>query len=87
MEYHKISYDGSEMQIIAVRNKFEAVGFYLLGNGMDYVGYNDLDMELLPADHKVEVECIGFPVYKTVEEMFNELKNKDLPALICNLIE
>lgn len=85
MEYYKISYDGYDIKLIAARSRTEAVGFYVLS--VRNVFAEELSIEKLPADHEIEIECVGFPVYKIVEELYIEKGYPNCPVLICNLIE
>lgn len=83
--YFKVSCVGNEMKAIAANSMYEAIGYYLLNNKCtDYVG--EVDIEEIPADHKIEVSCIGFPMYKTVEHLHAE-KNWNSPSVICELVE
>lgn len=77
----------SACKVIAARNKYEAVGYYLLkccnGSGcMDDVEVKEADMY-----EKIEVECIGIPKYKTLEEIYKALDVRTVPCVVMGLIE
>lgn len=89
MEFYKISHDGGcDIKIVLANNKYEALGFYYLeGLKDDWMESID-EIELLSHDHKVEVSCVGFPIYKTVQEIYME-ENEHLPCptIVCELID
>jgi hypothetical protein len=88
MNYFKISHDcGHDIKVIVANSKYEAVGFYILEAYKD--GWiESLDkVETLSDDHKIEVSCIGFPVYKTVAELHREKEFWDAPQVICELVD
>lgn len=88
MNYYKISHDmGTDTRVIFANNQYEAVGYYIINECDEWVECLD-DIETLPPDHEVEVSCVGFPQYKTLEEIYNE-ENKDLPVpcVVCSLEE
>ena len=91
MVYHKISIDGYNIVIIVSNSEYEAIGYYLkeiIGSSpTTYVYASDLDIEVLSADHEVEMECVGFPVYQTLEEIYNKKEDKSIPQKLVGLIE
>lgn len=88
MKFHKISHDGGyDIKVILANTKYEAIGFYLMEE-VDYVGSESLDrVEVLPNDHEVKVSCIGFPIYKTLEEIHKEKDDWTTPQTITGLVE
>lgn len=87
MKFFKMFYGGGyNGRLIVANNKYEAVGFYLMETE-DIDRYADeVDIEEVPDNHRVEVSCIGFPVYKTVKEMYNEQDVKLVPVSICEIV-
>ncbi|MCK1999860.1 hypothetical protein MZM54_00500 [[Brevibacterium] frigoritolerans] len=73
-------------RLILANSKYEAVGYYLTETE-DIDRYADeVDIEEVPNNHQVEVSCIRFPVYKTVQVMYNEQVEKQLPISISEII-
>jgi hypothetical protein len=89
MNYFVVSVAGYRgLRVIKANSSYEAIGFYLvekLNSDLDFI--EDIDCELISPDHKIEVSCIGFPIYKTVDEIFKEKEFWDTPSLVCELDE
>ncbi|MCM3109946.1 hypothetical protein [Lederbergia lenta] len=88
MRYFEVLYGGGyEGRLIVANNKYEATGYYLIEtDGID--GYiSEVDIVELKNDHPIKVSSVGIPVYKTVEELYEEMENKQLPQTICKLIQ
>ncbi|PGT90069.1 hypothetical protein [Bacillus thuringiensis] len=72
MKFYKVMFGlGENIKVIRAKSQFEAVGYYL----MDVIGFGDIHdvvVEEMEPTEKVEWECIGFPVYKTLEEIHRE---------------
>lgn len=85
--FFKISHDGYDMKLIAAHNKNECAGYYLLEVVQDCSCCESLDIEELPADHPIEMSCVGFPIYESVQEVFDKLEDKTLPCVIMGLCE
>jgi hypothetical protein len=75
----------NRIEIIASNSRDEAVNMVFSNNpGTEFL--DDVYVrEEHPENHKVEVSCIGFPIYKTLKEMYEELEIKNLPVQICEL--
>lgn len=87
MKYYKTSYNSNDIKIIVANSEYEALGYYLL-EVLEGDGYAlEVDIEEVSPDHKIEVECIGIPVYKTVEEIHKEKQFWDTPSVIVGLVE
>jgi hypothetical protein len=87
MKFYRVSQGGDfEIKVIIARSEFEAVGYYMMellcGGCLD-----DIYCVELPAEHPVEVSCVGFPVYQTLEEMVNDKKFYDTPSVLCGISE
>lgn len=88
-KFFKVSHCGGyETNVIEANNEYEAVGFFLLKviKGEFYIEELDEIVEL-PSEHKVEVSCIGFPVYKTLKELAEEKESGQNPRLIVDLVD
>jgi hypothetical protein len=85
MKFYKVSIMGDmNVKAVAANSQYEAVGYYM-HHELNNTGYmEEVVCEELPKDHKVEVSCVGFPVYKTVQEMYDE-EGCSCPAIICGL--
>jgi len=86
MEFFKISDGEGNCKVIAAQNLYEAVGYFVLKGETDLVSGDDLEIKVLPGDHLIEVSCIGFPVYQTLSQIYEE-KSGELPLLIVSLME
>lgn len=86
-KYFKISHDGYDMKIIISLNKYECIGYYLLEVLKDVSYAESIDIEEVSSEHKIEMSCIGFPVYKTVEDLYSEKENGTTPSVVIGLIE
>ncbi|MFV1457503.1 hypothetical protein [Bacillus mycoides] len=77
----------SACKVVAARTKYEAVGFYLLNccNGSGCM--DDVEVEEADMHEQIEVECIGIPKYKTLEEIYKELDVSTVPCVVIGLIE
>lgn len=88
MNFYKVMFAFCDnIKVIRAKNRFEAVGYYL----MDVIGYGDIHdviVEEMEPTEKVEWECIGFPVYKMLEEIHLEREtvwSDDTPYLVVGL--
>ena len=86
-KFFKISHDGYDMKIIIALNKYECIGYYLMEVLDDITYVESIDIEEVTADHKIEVSCIGFPIYKTVEDLYAEKEDGTTPSVVVGLIE
>ncbi|EJQ37521.1 hypothetical protein IEI_05817 [Bacillus wiedmannii] len=64
---------GEKFKVIRAKNRFEAVGYYLM-DVMKYGDIHDVVVEEMEPTEKNEWECIGFPIYKTLEEIIRRIK-------------
>ena len=73
LKFYQISHSvGNDTKVILANTRYEAVGYYLMEE-IENIGSESLDqVEVLSPDFKVEVSCIGFPVYKTLKELYQE---------------
>ncbi|HDR5271801.1 hypothetical protein E8M24_08460 [Bacillus thuringiensis] len=86
MEFYKVSFCGDQdIKVILANSKYEAAGYYLMQchNGSGFM--DDVVLETMAADEKIEVSCVGFPVYKTLEELYKEKEFGDTPCVIVGL--
>lgn len=79
--------DDHVIEIIAANNHYEAYGYFV----DKYQSQIPCVEDVLIRDeyneyHKVEVSCIGFPIYKTLKELYEE-KEESLPCFICSVWE
>ncbi|PEB08384.1 hypothetical protein COM56_02825 [Bacillus cereus] len=89
MKFYKVMFGlGENIKVIRAKSRFEAVGYYL----MDVIGFGDIHdvvVEEMEPTEKIEWECIGFPVYKTLEEIHTEKEisgSDDMhPSLVVGL--
>jgi hypothetical protein len=73
LKFYKISHSiGNDIKIIVANTRYEAVGYYLMEE-VENIGSESLDqVETLSPDYKIEISHIGFPVYKTLEQLYAE---------------
>ena len=67
MEFYKMSFGGDQdIKVLLANSKYEAAGYYLMQchNGCGYM--DDVVLETMHPDEKIEVSCVGFPQYKTL---------------------
>ncbi|EOO64258.1 hypothetical protein IKE_05135 [Bacillus cereus VD196] len=86
MEFYKMSFGGDQdIKVILANSKYEAAGYYLMHchNGCGYM--DDVVLETMQPDEKIEVSCVGFPVYQTLEELYKEKEFGDTPCVIIGL--
>ncbi|WP_242298313.1 hypothetical protein [Bacillus cereus group sp. BfR-BA-01382] len=88
MNFYKVMFAfGNNIKVIRAKNRFEAVGYYLM-NVIGYGDIHDVVVEEMEPTEKVEWECIGFPVYKTLEEIHTENEtvwSDDTPYVVVGL--
>ncbi|WP_426952846.1 hypothetical protein [Bacillus mycoides] len=88
MNFYKVMFAfGESIKVIRAKNRFEAVGYYLM-NVIGYGDIHDVVVEEMEPTEKVEWECIGFPVYKTLEEIHMEKEtvwSDDTPYVVVGL--
>jgi len=78
---------GENIKVIRAKNQYEAVGYYLM-DVMKYGDIHDVVVEEIEPTEKIEWECIGFPVYKTLEEIYKEKEtiwSDDTPCVVVGL--
>ncbi|AEA19682.1 MULTISPECIES: hypothetical protein [Bacillus cereus group] len=89
MNFYKVMFAfGEHIKVIRANNRFEAVGYYLL-HVMKYGDIHDVVVEEMEPTEKIEWECIGFPVYKTLEEIYKENEtvwSDDTPCVVAGLV-
>lgn len=87
VKFFKVSHGGgNDIKVIQAMNHYEALGYYALEVQKD-TRCEDIDPieEMLP-DEKIEVSCVGFPVYKTLLDI-SKGRFCDTPQVIMGLIE
>ena len=86
-EFFRVSHDdGLDKKVIVARNKYEALGYYLIEVLKDTEIMDEIDdIELLPPDHSVEVSCIGWPECKSLLEIYKEKECGDIPQVVVSL--
>ncbi|WP_088312234.1 hypothetical protein [Bacillus cereus] len=88
MNFYKVMFAfGEHIKVIRAKNRFEAVGYYLM-DVMKYGDIHDLVVEEMEPTEKIEWECIGFPTYKTLEEIYKEKEtiwSDDTPCVVVSL--
>ncbi|WP_369355669.1 hypothetical protein [Lysinibacillus capsici] len=88
MNFYKVMFAfGEHIKVIRAKNRFEAVGYYLMVV-MKYGDIHDLVVEEMEPTEKIEWECIGFPTYKTLEEIYKEKEtiwSDDTPCVVVSL--
>lgn len=86
-KFFKISHDGYDIKIIIALNKYECIGYYLMEVLQDVSCAESIDIEEISPDHKVEMSCVGFPVYETIEDIYANKEDGTTPNIIVGLIE
>ena len=85
MKYYKVSNRGFDSKVIAASSDYEALGFYLMEID-DQLGFvDDIDIEEVDAEEKVEVSYIGYPVYKTIEQIYQEKEFWEVPNIVVEV--
>ncbi|PEQ02858.1 hypothetical protein [Bacillus toyonensis] len=89
MNFYKVMFSfGEDIKVIKAKSRFEAVGYYL----MDVTKYGDIHdvvVEEMEPTEKIEWECIEFPVYKTLAEIYKEKEtiwSDDTPCVVVGLV-
>ncbi|MFD6441518.1 hypothetical protein ACFWDG_17305 [Peribacillus sp. NPDC060186] len=74
MKYFKVSNSG-----------YEALGFYLIEID-DQIGFvGNIDIEEVDADERVEVSFTGHPLYKTLEQTYQEKEFWEVPNVVVDV--
>lgn len=85
MKYYKVSNKGFDSKVIVASSDYEALGFYLMEID-DQLGFvDDIDIEEVAAEEKVEISCIGYPVYKTLEQIYQESEFWEVPNIVVEV--
>lgn len=85
MKYYKVSNRGFDSKVIVASSDYEALGFYLMEID-DQLGFvDDIDIEEVAAEEKVEISCIGYPVYKTLEQIYQESEFWEVPNIVVEV--
>ncbi|MGE7183174.1 hypothetical protein ACQKKK_04010 [Peribacillus sp. NPDC006672] len=85
MKYYKVSNSGFDSKVIAAYSGYEALGFYLMEIN-DQLGFVDaIDVEEVDADERVEISYTGFPVYKTLKEIYQENDFWEIPNVVVEV--
>lgn len=85
MKYYKVSNKGFDSKVIVASSDYEALGFYLMEID-DQLGFvDDIDIEEVDAEEKVEISCIGYPIYKTLEQIYQESEFWEVPNIVVEV--
>lgn len=85
MKYYKVSNSGFDSKVIVAYSGYEALGFYLMEID-DQLGFVDaIDVEEVDADERVEISYIGYPVYKTLQEIYQEKDFWEVPNVLVEV--
>ncbi|MGG4264969.1 hypothetical protein [Peribacillus simplex] len=85
MRYYKVSNRGFESKVIVAYSGYEALGFYLMGIN-DQLGFvDDIDVEEVDADERVEISYTGYPVHKTLKEIYQENDFWEIPNVVVEV--
>ena len=85
MKYYKVSNRGFDNKVIVASSDYEALGFYLMEID-DQLGFvDDIDIEEVAAEEKVEISCIGYPVYKTLKQIYQESEFWEVPNIVVEV--
>ncbi|MEC0902802.1 MULTISPECIES: hypothetical protein [Bacillus] len=87
MEFFKVSSEGlfTNIKVIAASDKYQAIGYFVMETQKEGIELEEISARQMKRDEKIEVECIGFPVYKTVEELFKEQTCLYIPWIVTGL--
>ncbi|MFE3974972.1 MULTISPECIES: hypothetical protein [unclassified Peribacillus] len=85
MKYYKVSNSGFENKVIVAYSGYEALGFYLMEIN-DQLGFvDDIDVEEVDPDERVEISYTGYPVYKTLKEIYQENDFWEIPNVVVEV--
>ncbi|MFJ7747369.1 hypothetical protein [Peribacillus sp. NPDC097295] len=85
MKYYKVSNKGFDSKVIVASSDYEALGFYLMEID-DQLGFvDDIDIEEVDGEEKVEISCIGYPIYKTLEQIYQESEFWEVPNIVVEV--
>ncbi|MDV7766372.1 hypothetical protein SC499_19920 [Peribacillus simplex] len=85
MKYYKVSNSGFESKVIVAYSGYEALGFYLMEIN-DQLGFvDDIDVEEVDPDERVEISYTGYPVYKTLKEIYQENDFWEIPNVVVEV--
>lgn len=86
VRFYKVSCGDRDIKVISALNKYEAFGYYLLKvqNGSGFA--DDVMIEEMSPDEIIEVSCIGFPTYETLEQIAKKKEFGDVPQVIIGLV-
>ncbi|WP_285769545.1 hypothetical protein [Peribacillus sp. SI8-4] len=85
MKYYKVSNSGFDSKVIVANSEYEALGYYLMEID-DQLGFvDDIDVDEVNADERVEISYTGYPVYKTLQEIFQEKEYWGVPNVVIEV--
>ncbi|MET1177738.1 hypothetical protein ABG775_07150 [Peribacillus simplex] len=85
MKYYKVSNNGFDSKVIVAYSGYEALGYYLMESN-DQLGFvDDIDVEEVDADEQVEISYTGFPVFKTLKELYQEKDFWEVPNVVVEV--
>ncbi|PFM44320.1 hypothetical protein COJ45_25255 [Bacillus cereus] len=89
MKFYKVTSEGTwtTIKVIAANSEYEAIGYFVMENQKEGNELEEISVQTMEPNEKIEWECIGFPVYKTVEEIYKKKENKSIPCIVVGLLE
>ena len=85
MKYYKVSHSGFASKGCVAYSSYEALGYYLMEID-DQLGFvDDIDVEEVDADERVEISYTVYPVYKTLKELYQEKDFWQVPNVVVEV--
>lgn len=85
MKYYKVSNSGFDSKVIVANSGYEALGYYLMEID-DQIGFvDDIDVDEVDADERVEISYTGYPIYKTLQEIYQEREFWEVPHVVIEV--
>ncbi|MFE5427759.1 hypothetical protein [Peribacillus simplex] len=82
MKYYKVSNSGFDSKVIVAYSGYEALGYEI----DDQLGFvDDIDVEEVDADEQVEISYTGFPVFKTLRDLYQEKDFWEVPNVVVEV--
>ena len=85
MKYYKVSNKGFDSKVIAASSDYEALGFYLMEIDEQIGFVDDIDVMEVDAGEWVEISYVGYPVYKTIEQIYQEKEFWEVPNIVIDV--
>ncbi|MFJ7752222.1 hypothetical protein ACQKGI_12190 [Peribacillus muralis] len=85
MKYYKVSNSGFDNKVIVANSEYEALGYYLMEID-DQLGFvDDINVDEVDADERVEISYTGYPIYKTLHEIYQEKEFWEVPHVVIEV--